>query len=96
MIADKSGLSAVGMALLRRNLDKLTPPSQLELHVRGDKQVLVVTGPEETFESSSFGWGRADDHTKALSEALDVLGWQLPLEEVQALDPEKDHVIKKL
>ncbi len=94
MISDNSGLSAVGMAVLRRNLDKLTPPLRLELKLAGDKQVLIVRGPGETFETSSFGWGRAGQRAKALAEALTELGWPLPLEEIQSLDPETDHLIK--
>jgi len=86
MITDWSGLSKVGLALLRANRDKLIPPKRIELKIRGDQQVLVVTGPLETFEESvSFGWGRADERTKALSEGLEELGWPLPLETLQQI-----------
>ena len=95
MITDKSGLSKVGLALLRANRDKLTPPTRIDLKIRGEQQVLVVTGPQATFESTSFGWGRADERAKALSEALAELGCPLPLEEVQSLDPEAGHLIKE-
>lgn len=95
MIKDGSGLSKVGLALLRKNQDKLCPPRQIELKLRGEQQVLVVAGQNDTFESNSFGWGRADGKTKALSEAVAKLGWPLSLEELEKLDPNKDHLIKK-
>ena len=88
MITDRSGLSKVGLALLRKNLDKLTPPRSIELKIRGQQQVVIVYGPYEVFESNSFGWGR-------VSEAVKSLGWPLPLEEVEKLDPGNDQVIKK-
>ena len=95
MITDRSGLSKVGLALLSKNLDKLTPPRQIELKTRGEQQVVIVYGPYEVFESSSFGWGRDDDRTKALSEALKSLGWPLPLDELRSLEPDKDQLIRK-
>ena len=49
MIKDNSGLSKVGLALLRKNLDKLAPPKQIELKVRGEQQVIIVTGPADSF-----------------------------------------------
>lgn len=95
MITDRSGLSKVGLALLRNNLDKLTPARSIELKIRGEQQVVIVYGPYEVFESNSFGWGRDDDRTKALSEAVTSLGWPLPLEELSKLEPDKDQLIRK-
>ncbi len=94
MITDNSGLSAVGMALLRRNKDKLLPPVSLELKLMGGKQVMVLTGSTDSFWSSSFGWGRADERAKALCAALDELGCPMPLEQIQGLDPEGDHTFR--
>ena len=91
MITDNSGLSAVGLALLRRNRDKLFPPVRLELMAVGGNQVMVLTGPTDSFRSSSFGWGRADERSKALFMALDELGCPMPLEQIQGLDIEEDH-----
>ena len=85
MIKDTSGLSRVGLTLLRNNLDKLTPTKSIELKVRGDRQVVIITGPVDSFESSSFGWGRADERTKALAEATAALGWPLPVETLQEI-----------
>jgi len=93
MITDRSGLTKVGLALLRANRDRLTPPKRIELKVRGDKQVLVVTGPQETFESASFGWGRPDERTRALSEATAELGWALPPEELQEIPAGEERLI---
>jgi len=95
MIKDTSGLSNVGLALLRKNLDKLTQPRSIELKVRGEQQVLIVSGPGDSFESNSFGWGRADERTKALAEAVKALGWPLPYEEFQKLPANEDRLIKK-
>ncbi len=94
MITDNSGLSAVGLALLRRNRDKLLPPVSLELKAMGGKQVMVLTGPADSFWSSSFGWGRADERSKALFTALDELGCPMPLEQIQGLDIEGDHTFR--
>jgi len=85
----------VGLALLRRNLDKLTPTKSIELKVRGEQQVIIVSGPGDSFESNSFGWGRADERTKALAEAAAVLGWPLPYEEFQDMPVNEDRLIKK-
>jgi len=93
MITDKSGLSKVGLALLRANRDKLTPPTRIELKIRGEQQVLVVTGPQATFESASFGWGRADERTKALSEALGYLGWPQPPEMLKEIPASQERLI---
>lgn len=95
MITDRSGLTKVGLALLRANRDKLTPPKRVELKIRGDTQVLIVTGPQETFESASFGWGRANERTEALSEALAELGWPLTLETLQEMPAGEDRLIKE-
>ena len=95
MIKDTSGLSKVGLALLRNNLDKLTPPRSIELKVRGEQQVLIVSGPGDSFESNSFGWGRADGRTKALAEAAAALGWPLPYEEFQKRPFNEGCLIKK-
>jgi len=109
MITDKSGLSKVGLALLRNNLGKHIPVLSIELKIRGAQQVVIVHGPQETFESSSFGWGRDDDRTKALSEVVELLEWQtgmvlirengtavpLPLEDLSKLEPDKDQLIGK-
>lgn len=95
MIRDTSGLSKVGLALIRKNLDKLTPPRSIYLKVRGEQQVLIVSGPGDSFESNSFGWGRADERTKALAEAAEALGWPLPYEEFQKLPTNEDRLIKK-
>jgi len=95
MIKDTSGLNKVGLALLRRNLDKLTPTKSIELKVRGEQQVLIVSGPSDSFESNSFGWGRADERTKALAEAAAALGWPLAYEEFQKIPFNEDRLIKK-
>jgi len=95
LIRDNSGLSKVGLALLRKNLDKLSPPKSVELKIRGEQQVVIVYGPYDTFESNSFGWGRDDDRTKALAEAVAILGWPLPFETIRELDPTADRIIKK-
>jgi len=95
MITDQSGLSTVGLALLRANRDRLVPPMRIELKIRGVQQVLVVTGPQETFESASFGWGRADERTKALAEATAVLGCPLPVGALQEIPPTEERVIKE-
>ena len=95
MIKDNSGLSKVGLALLRKNLDKLASPKQIELKVRGEQQVIIVTGPADSFESNSFGWGRADGRTKALAEAAAALGWPLPIETFQDIPFNEDRLINK-
>jgi len=95
MIRDTSGLSKVGLALLRRNLGKLTPTESIELKVRGEQQVVIVTGPNDSFESNSFGWGRADERTKALAEAAAALGWPLPYDEFQKRPFNEGCLIKK-
>ena len=95
MITDKSGLSRVGLALLRANRDKLTPPTRIELKIRGEQQLLVVTGPQATFESTSFGWGRADERTEALWAAVAELGWPLPLETLQRIPSTEERLINK-
>ena len=95
MIKDNSGLSKVGLALLRKNLDKLAPPKQIELKVRGEQQVIIVTGPADSFESNSFGWGRAGEHTNALAEAAAALGWPLPVETFQDIPFNEDRLINK-
>lgn len=95
MIRDTSGLSKVGLALLRNNLDKLTPPRSIELKVRGEQQVLIVSGPGDSFESNSFGWGRADERTKALAEAVKVLGWPLTTRILEEFPANEDRLIKK-
>ena len=95
MIKDNSGLSKVGLALLRKNLDKLTPTKSIELKVRGEQQIVIVTGPMDSFESSSFGWGRADGRTKALAEAAAALGWPLPIETFQDIPFNEGRLINK-
>jgi len=95
MIKDTSRLSKVGLALLRRNLEKLTPTGSIELKVRGEQQVVIVSGPSDSFESNSFGWGRADERTKALAEAAAALGWPLPVETFQELAPGEGCLINK-
>ncbi|KKN22115.1 hypothetical protein LCGC14_0918630 [marine sediment metagenome] len=65
MIKDNSGLPAVGLALLRANLHRLTPAKSVEMKGK----MLVVVGPEESFESTSFPPGSA-----ALATALGLLG----------------------
>jgi len=65
-------------------------------HLRhNEQQVVIVYGPYEVFESNSFGWGRDDDRTKALSEAVKSLGWPLSLDEMSKLEPDKDQLIRK-
>jgi len=95
VIKDTSGLSKVGLALLRKNLDKLTPAKSIELKVRGEQQIVIVTGPMDSFESSSFGWGRADERTKALAEAAAALGWPLPVETFHDIPFNEDRLINK-
>ena len=95
MIRDNSGLSKVGLALLRKNLNKLTPPKSVELKIRGEQPVVIVYGPYDMFESNSFGWGRDNDRTKALAEAVAILGWPLPFETIRELDPTADRIINK-
>ena len=95
MIKDTSGLNKVGLALLRNNLDKLTPPRSIELKVRGEQQVLIVSGPGDSFESNSFGWGRADERTKALAEAVEALGWPLTTRILEEFPANEDRLIKK-
>jgi len=95
MIKDTSRLSKVGLALLRKNLEKLTPTESLELKVKGEQQVVIVSGPADSFESNSFGWGRADERTKALAEAAGALGWPLPVETFQKLPTNEGCLIKK-
>ena len=95
MITDRSKLSQVGLALLRKNLDKLAPPRSIELKIRGEQQVVIVYGPYEVFESNSFGWGRDDERTRALSEAVKSLGWSLPFDELTNLEPDKDQLINR-
>lgn len=95
MITDNSGLTKVGLALLRNNLDRLTPVKTIELKIRGEQQVVVVTGSYESFESNSFGWGRADDKTNALAEAAKELGWPLPVETFQEIPFDEDRLINK-
>ena len=95
LIRDNSGLSKVGLALLRKNLDKLSPPKSVELKIRGEQQVVIVYGPYDMFESNSFGWGRDNDRTKALAEAVAILGWPLPFETIRELDPTADRIINK-
>lgn len=87
MITDKSGLPSVGLALIKNNLDKLKPPKAVILRCKGGQQV-VIEGPAETIVSFSFGWGRNDDRTQALSTALTELGWYAPVEKLIHLDPE--------
>jgi len=95
LIRDNSGLSKVGLALLRKNRDKLTPPKSVELKIRGEQQVVIVYGPYDMFESNSFGWGRDDDRTKALAEAVATLGWPLPFETIREFDSTEDRIIKQ-
>lgn len=95
MIRDKSGISKVGLALLRTNLASLSPPKRIELQVRGEQQVLVVIGPFDSYESNSFGWGRDDDRPRTLAEAVGTLGWPLPVEDVQKFEPDKGLLIKE-
>lgn len=95
MIRDRSGLSKVGLALLRKNLDKLSPPRSIELKIRGEQQVVIVYGPYDVFESNSFGWGRDDGRTKALSEAVAVLGWPLPFDTIREFNPTEDRIITR-
>ena len=95
MITDKSGLSKVGLALLRKNLDKLTPAKSIELKRRGEQQVVIVMGPEDSFESNSFGWGRADERTRALAEAAEALGWPLSVETFQKIPFDEERLINK-
>jgi len=49
----------------------------------------------DSFESSSFGWGRADERTKALAEAAAGLGWPLPVETFQDIPFNEDRLINK-
>jgi len=94
IITDNSAQSSIGLAVLGLYRDKLTPPVQIELKVRGGQQVLVVTGPQATLESNSFGWGRLDERTKALWQATSVLGWSLPLELLQQIPPDQERLIR--
>ena len=73
MITDKSGIAEVGLALLKANLDKLTPPKSVALIHRGNQQVLEVQGPGETFESISFSWNK-EGASPDLATALQLLG----------------------
>lgn len=75
MITDNSGLPSIGLAILRKNLDKLTP-AEVHLSHRGvpREYVLTVDGPEERFESTSFAWGDDSIKSEKLIEALKLLG----------------------
>jgi len=92
-ITDYSGQSSVGIATLRLYLDKLTPPVQLDLKVLQGQQVLVVTGPKATLVSNSFGWGRLDERTRALSQATAILGWPVSSEVFQQIPPTEERII---
>jgi len=94
IITDNSSQSSTGLAALRLYRDKLTPLVQIDLKVQGGQQVLVVTGPRDTFVSNSFGWGRPDERTEALQQATSVLGWAVPLEVFQQIPPSQERLIR--
>jgi len=94
IITDNSSQSSIGLAALVLYRDKLTPPSQIELKIRDGQQVLVVTGPRGTFVSNSFGWGRLDERTEALREAISVLGWPISLEVFQQIPTTQERLIR--
>jgi len=94
IIEENSSQSSTGLAVLRHYRDKLTPLVQINLKVMDGQQVLVVTGPRDTLVSNSFGWGRADERTKALCQATSVLGWPVPLEVFQQIPPTQERLIQ--
>jgi hypothetical protein len=94
MITDESGISSVGLALLKLYRNVLTPPEKIELKVQGKNQFLVVTGPKDTLVSNSFGWGRPDERTNALFRATVDLGLPLPLEMLQHIPPTQERLIQ--
>lgn len=94
MITDKSGLHNVGMALLRNNLAKLTPPIQVELRLRGDQQVLSIVGPDESFESTSFGWGDDSPKVTALAEALELIAEPVSFDDLRKAGPSQEYKVK--
>jgi len=94
MILDKSGLPNIGLALIRNNLGKLTPPKRVELKRRGEIQVLSIEGPGETYESESFGWGDASERVRAMSRALELVGFPTSFEDLRKAGPSQEHQIK--
>lgn len=77
MITDNSGVAPVGLALLKANLDKLTPPKSVGLIYKGNQQYLQVVGPGETFESISFTWSVLGPSPELVT-ALGLLGVEPP------------------
>jgi len=94
-ITDYSGQSSVGLATLNLYLAKLTPLRQIDLKIVDGQQVLVVTGPKATLVSNSFGWGRLDERSTALSQATSILGWPVPLKILQQIPPDQERFIRR-
>lgn len=94
IIEENSAQSSTGLAALRHYLAGLTPPRQIDLKIQGGQQILVVTGPRDTFVSNSFGWGRPDERTEALQQATSVLGWPVPLEVFQQIPPTQERLLR--
>jgi len=94
IITDNSSQSSIGLAALGLYRDKLTPLVQIDLKVQGGQQILVVTGPRDTFVSNSFGWGRPDERTTALWQATSILGWPVPIEVFQQIPPTQERLIR--
>jgi len=91
-ITDYSGQSNVGIATL--NLYKLTPLRQIDLKIQDGQQVVVLTGPKATLVSNSFGWGRFDERSAALSQATSILGWPVPLNILKQIPPDQERFIR--
>ena len=92
-ITDLSGQSSIGMAMLNRYKDKLTPLRQINLMIWEGQQFLVVTGPKTTLASNSFSWGKVDEWTRTLSQATTVLGWPVPPEVLQQIPATEERII---
>lgn len=92
MIPDNSGNPHIGLAIIRRNIDKLSVQgSEVHLTHRGDQQMLIIKGTE-TFESNSFAWGDDSPKSKVLIEVLQLIGVSVTTE----LDPECDYAWKDI
>ena len=93
-ITDYSNESIVGIATINLYKDKLTPLMQIDLKIRRGQQVVVMTGPKATLESNSFGWGRFDKRSTALSQATSLLGLSVPPEVLQQIPPGEERIIQ--
>jgi len=93
-ITDLSGQSNVGIATINLYRDKLTPLAQIDLKLVDGQQVVVMTGPKATLESNSFGWGRFDERSTALSQATSLLGLSVPLNILQQIPPDQERLIR--